>query len=486
MSAKSNKTVLSFAKETTIGVLPGSPEWKAIEWNDMSTFGATIASTSRTPINQDLMEYEGAVSDLDSAVEIQTDLTYSSFGNFAQSTFYSEWKAQDEFVATSVAATGYSHAALSGAISVGALIYARNFEDSSNNGLKVVNGIPTTILTPTTETTVTDASPTASSRVDVVGVQGATGDIEIDSDGNLISTALDFTTLGLNVGQSLYVGGTDTDTYFATAGYTGLARVRTIAANLITLDKRDWTPASADTGTGKTIQLFIGSFIRNVAQDHVDFQSESFTFEGIFQGMTEDTVYEYPEGNKLNSISLDFPLSDKAGMSISFIGTDTPDPTATQNPTGTRTQGYQVGAFGTTSDFARLSLKDSALSDYSTCFKSLTIDINRNVSAEKCLETLGAVDMNIGTLQVTGTSSIIYNDSNLVRAARNNTTTTLDFAIVNSDGCLHFDIPSMKFGAVNKSFPVNESVLCDVSLTTFKDSYFGYVMSCTKFPFLPI
>jgi len=482
MGAKSNKTVLSFAIETSIGVLSATPDWVTQEWNDLNGLGATITSVARAPVNQDLMELEGAVSDLDSAVDFQTDLTYSAFTNFEQGAFYSVLKAQLNFDPTDVTGTGFTVAA-DGDLADGTLFFTRNYADALNNGLFVSASSTATEIKPSGG--VVEAIPSLSTKLDVVGIQGAAGDIELDGDGNLVSTILDFTTLGIEVGQSIYVGGNTTATKFATADYLGLARVRIVAAKLITLDKRDWEVSTADAGATKTIQLFIGSFIRNVAQNHADFLEETYTFEAEFGGMDEGTVYEYPTGNKLNTMSLDFPLTDKAGMTIAFIGLDTPDPTSSQ-ASGNRLATYEKAAFGTTSDFARLSLKDSALSDYSTCFKNLTLEINRQVSAEKCLGTLGATGMNIGTLMVTGTASVIYNDSDLISATRGNETTTLDFATYNDDGCLHFDIPSMKFESANKSFPVNESVLVDVTLKTFKDSYFGYVISCTQYPYLPI
>ena len=482
MSAKSNKTVLSFAIEDSIGVLPGTPDWTSLEWNDLTNFGSTISTVSRTPVNQDLMEYEGAVSDLDSAVAFQTDLTYSSFNNFAQGAFYSVWKAQSEFTPTDVTATGFTVGA-AGDLADGILFFTRGYSDPLNNGL-FVSALSTTLeIKPSGG--VVEAVPALSARLDVVGVQGAAGDIEMDISGNLTSTILDFTTLGIKVGQSIFIGGSTAITQFDNALYTGLARVRSVAAGLITLDKRDWVIGAADSGGVQTIQIFIGSFIRNVAQDHADFLEESYTFEADIDGATEGKIYEYPEGSKLNTMTLDFPLTDKAGLGLDFIGTDTPDPVNIQ-ATGNRLNTYEAAAFGTTSDFARLSLKDSGLSDYSTTFKSLSIEINRQVSAEKTIGKLGANDMNIGTLMITGSSSVIYNDSNIVKAARGNETTTLDFAVINSDGCLHFDIPAMKFENVNKSFPVNESVLLDVAIKTFKDNFFGYVMSVTKYPFLPI
>jgi len=483
MSAKSNKTTLSFAKEDTIGVLPTTPDWYTIEWNDLTTFGASISTVSRNPVSQKLMEQEGAVSDLDSAVEYQTDLTVSSFNNFAQGMFYSVWKAQTEFTPTAVTTTGYTVTS-GGTLASGTLVYAKNFSNSENNGLKVCTTSTVDTEIEVTTTLVAESPPPDGATVTVAGIQGASDDIQMDSDGNLISTLLDFTTLGIQVGQSIYVGGSDDATKFTATDSNGFARVRIIEANKLTLDKRDWTTGVADSGTGKTIQIFIGSFIRNVPQDDSDFLEETYTFEGKIEGMTEGIVYEYPNGNKINTVAIEFPLTDKASITYSFIGLDTPVPTSTRK-TGNRYNTYDHAAFGTTSDFARLSMKDSSMSDYTTNFKSLTININRNVSPEKVIGQLGAADMNTGILNVEGSASVIYNDSDMIAAARNNETTTLDFAVVNDDGCLHFDIPSMKF-TTKKSFPINESVLVDVTMKTFEDSYFNYVISCTKYVYIPI
>ncbi len=487
MSAKTNKTILSFAVEQSIGVLPGTPSFTEIEWNDLTTFGATISSVTRDPINQDRMQKKGAISDLDSAVEFQTDLTLSSFNNFAQGFFYRAWEAQTTAVPTSVAAAGYSHAAVSGALSAGTLIYARNLGLAANNGLKVVDSGSTTILTPVVSTTVTETSPPTGSRFDVVGVQGGAGDIELDSSGNLVSTTLDFTTLGIQVGQSIYIGGGTAPTTFATAAYTGLARVRIVTDHLITLDKRDWTVGTADDGATKTIQIFIGDFISNVAQNDGDFLEETYTFEGQYSTLEAGnaTVYEYPNGCKPNDMVLDFPLSDKAGVTFGFVNLDTPVPTASQ-ASGNRLNTYETDALGTTSDCVRLSLMDSALSDYTTNFKNLSITVANGVNPEKVLCSLGAVDMNIGKFIVTGTAQVLFTDESMISAVRNYETTSLDFAINNDDGCLHFDIPEMTFSSANKSFPVDESVLMDIEIQTQKSDFFGYVMSTTRYNYLPV
>ncbi len=488
MSAKSNKTVLSVATESsTIGTLPGSPVWTELEWNSLDTWGATISTIARNPVSTDRMQKKGAVSDLDSAVGFQTDLTCSAFETFRQGFFYANNQSQQRVNPTAIAASTdtFTHSAIT-AIPANSLIFARNFSNSANNGLHVVTS-STTITTVVTSALVDESSPPTGSRFDVAGYKGTTGDIELDASGNLISTTLDFTTLGIQVGQSIYIGGSAALNQFATATYKGLARVRAVAANLITLDKRDWTVGAADDGSAKEIHIYIGSFISNVPQDDSDFLEETYTFEGKFEGLEAGNtiVYEYPNGCKPNDMVLDFPLGENAGVSYSFIGLDTPVPTATQDATGSRVSTYDTDAFGTTSDCARLSLKDSSLTDYTTRFKNLSLTIANGVNPEKTICSLGASDMNIGDFIVSGSAQVLLSDEDMISAVRNNETTTLDYAMKNDDGVIHLDIPEMTFGTATKSFPESASVLLDLDLKTQKSDFFNFVMSCTMYPYTP-
>ena len=69
----------------------------------------------------------------------------------------------------------------------------------------------------------------------VVGFQAASGDITATATG-LGSTSLDFTTLGLAVGQWIKIGGSATADKFATAALNSTARITAIAATALTLD----------------------------------------------------------------------------------------------------------------------------------------------------------------------------------------------------------------------------------------------------------
>ena len=482
MTVQTNATTLYYTEEDTPGVVSGDEVWKALEPDDITTLAASITKIARNPISPDRMAKKGAISDLDSVVEYGADLTISAFNNFAEGYIMSVWKAQDAFVPTDVTTTGYTVAS-GGDLDDDVLIYAQNYANSANNGLKVTAGTSTATEIKTTGL-VLEATPPDGATVDVCGIQGASGDITMDSSGDLLSTVLDFTTLGLQVGQFIYVGGSDTNTFFATAGI-GSARIRIIAANKLTLDKH---PAAftTDTGTGKTIQLFIGSFIRNVPVDDADFIHRTYQFEIGFTGLdTIDEGWQYAIGNSANQLTINLAGQDKATATFAFIGQDTEETVDTVK-SGDHEFNYLTDALSTTADIAKLSLIDSSEADLSTYFKNLELTINNNVSPEKVLANLGGIATNLGDFEVTFTSSLVFSNVDILDAARDNETLSLEFLLQNDDGGLHFDIPSMILDDSTFNFPRNESVLIDSGGNGFKDDFFGYVVSVTKFPYLPI
>ncbi len=489
MSAKTNDMRLSFAPETSLGTLPGTPEWVEADRLGIDSWGSTVNKTEINPTNQNAMKEKGIVTDIDSTVGYNNNLTISGLLNHVQGALRSNIKAQVQTTPTSVAATddSFAHAAISAAVAEGSLIYARDFTNTANNGLHVVGAASTTIKTITTSVLVDEASPPANSRFNVVGVQGAAGDIEIDADNNLTSTVLDFTTLGLNVGQSLWIGGSTAITQFDTADYIGLVRVKVITATKITIEERPWTIGAVDDGGTQTIQLFFGDFIRNVPRSDGDYNPESYTFEGKFTDLEAGNaiVYEYPVGNRVNELGLTFPMTDKAGISWGFVGTDTPNPT-TSEASGDRNYVYDNKGFGTSSDCVFLKVKNSSKVDYTTTFTDFSINVSNTINPRKVLCTDTAVDLNDGDVDVKGSVQALLSDENMISAVRNNEKLTLSYAINNTDGALDFYMPALTFNTKTTDTPENDNITLSFDLETYRDEFYNFVLGITHFHFLPV
>src|SRR5688572_16582921 len=243
-----NNLALAYAVETTPGVLPGSPTWKSVEPNDITKLGAEIKKIARSPISKNIQRRKGAVVDLDSGFEFVADVTMEHINDFVEGFLWSVAKGQvvlsggvntvSYIRPTAVTATAYTVPTMNAALASGRLIYARGFSNAANNGLKVVDAAGTTTSIPVVGGGMVAESPTATQNatVEVAGVRGATGDITINASGNVVSTALNWTTLapGLTVGQFIKIGGTAVANQFANAVNNTYARVEAITATTLT------------------------------------------------------------------------------------------------------------------------------------------------------------------------------------------------------------------------------------------------------------
>ena len=320
----------------------------------------------------------------------------------------------------------------------------------------------------------------------------ATASSIIESKDGLGSTALDFTTLPMQVGEFIFLGGTAlANRFFASPSLdnSGYARIVSIAASAVVLDKVTETFVT-DSGTGKLIQIFFGRFLKNVPTDDANFLERSYQFELEYPGLATngvDSKFSYAAGNFANTMAISMPLADKAGVSFAFIGTDTLPPTETRKAEAENAvEPARTSAYNTTTDCARLRITKVDESGLTTDFKSLTVTLNNNVSPEKVLCNLGAKFMNFGNFEVNIEAQLVFTDSAVIDAVRNNETVAMDFAVKNDDGAIMFDIPAMTLGGGDTEFPVNESVLINITSEAFQDPTTGNSIGISVFPFVPI
>lgn len=490
-----NNISLAYSIEAAFGVLNTSGEWKLLEPNDISTFGATITTVARNPISKTRQRRKGTVTDLDSAAEFEHDLTKEVFIDFAEGFVFANFRG-DQLAGRPTAVTTSAFTVPSGIVAeVDQLVFARGFPDVANNGLHVVDGVPSaTSVTVATSLTADAAVPSeANATLDFAGRRGSLSDLDLDVTGTVgtltSAAAEDFTTWGLVLGQLIHIGGLTLANQFdsAGAGMEGYARVTSITATVLLLDKLS-SGLVTDAGTGDTVDILFGRFLRNVATDDAEFIERSYQFEASLPnlGSGGSPRYEYSLGNLANTMAISLPLADKAGVTFGFVGTDTQVPTAVRatnadTPTVTR----QSGAFNTSADILRLRIAQLDETGLTTCFKDVTLTFNNNVSPEKCLGTLGALFMNTGNFEVDLEGQILFTDEAVASAVRDNETVTMDLLLKNDDGAIGVDIPAMTLGGGDKEFPVNESVLMNLTGQAFGDPTLDTSIGISMFPVVP-
>ena len=514
-----NNTSLQYAIESSLGVQPTSG-WKLLEPNGINTFGATVTTVARSPISNLRARRKGTVTDLDSAVEFEADLTIDVFNDFIEGFCFAVGVNADMHIPSTAAETtgdSYTVAALTAAqadklewvtLNYATLIFARGFTNAANNGLKEIDAdiASSAVAVSVAENLVDEASPPANARIELAGLRSlaAAADLTWDYDAGtetaqLISAAdiTDFSQFGLTAGQFVHIGSGTAGAVInafenaAANDMFGYARIRSIntAGGTITFDKLDAALKFDDAVAPATaVDILFGDFIRNVAVDDAAFIERSFHFEAAWVDLDSVGVdeYEYAAGNFCNSLSFNLPLTDKAGFTPGFIGTDAQQ-ASTVRATGADAalQPLGTGAFNTTSDILRLRIQLLDETGLTTDFKNVTLTLNNNVSPEKVLGLLGAQFMNTGNFEVSLEAQLLFTNSDVTGAIRDNTTVTMDFRLKNDDGAVYFDIPELTLGGGDRELPVDESVLVNLTGEAYNDATFGASIGVSSFPIVP-
>jgi len=487
---KTDNISLEVAVESTLGVLPGSPVWFLLEPNDITDFGATITTTPRAPISANRQRRKGSTTDLDSAVAFEHDLTREVFVLFSEAFVFATYQGSQIGRPTAVSTSAYTVPA-GPVLANGQLVFARGFTNSANNGLKQVTTGATSTSIPIAGGGLVVETPPANASLEVAGWRFATSDLAITVSGTSVtitSAAVNLTTVGIKVGQLIHVGGlTGANQFSAGLGY---CRVRTVATGTITADKPSSTLLT-DPGTGDTVDLLFGLFLKNVPTSDASFLTRSFNFELLYPGLNTELgppndAAEYAVGNLANEMTLNLEVADKALVDFGFVGTNTGIPTTTRaTNAATPIQPVQTSAYNTSADVLRLRVQRVDETGLTTCFKSVSITLGNEVTPEKCIGTLGAVFMNNGLFLVDMEGEILFTSIAVASAVRNNETVTMDLLMKNTDGAISVDIPSMTLGDGSKDFPVHESVRMALAGEAFQDTFFGTSIGISLFPVVP-
>lgn len=494
----SNVTGLAFAEEVvgTPKTLPGTPIWYALEPNSYSDLGGQLTTVAREPINASRQRQKGNVTDLEASGGFNTDVTQNNMTRLLQGFMFADAHEKADtaplngtaITITGVTSTTYTAASGLTIFRAGDLIFASGFSTAANNGLKLLSATASGSVTTTGNTA--EASPPAAAAIQAVGFEFASGDATMtvtSGVATLGATAKDLTQLGLQVGEWIFIGGDTSGTSFATCP-KGYARVKTVSATAIVFDKVT-AAFVTDAGTGKTLRIFLGKFLRNEKTTNL-IKTRTYNLERSLGSDGVGTQSEYLEGAIANQFTLNIPAASKMNADLSFVAMDNVTRTGTQGlKSGTRVSALQEAAFNTSSNVYRIrmnvidntTLQPSALFAYVT---EATLTVNNNASLAKAVGTLGAIDVNVGNFEVGGSITAFFSTVAGVAAIRANSDVTLDMILAKSNAGIVFDMPLLALGNGRLSVQKDQAITIPLE-TLAAEGATGYTLGVTVMPYLP-
>lgn len=494
----SNVTGLRYAEEETLKTLPTTPVWRPLEPNSYSDFGGQISTVARNPINPSRQRQKGVVTDVEASGGFNQDLTFDNTTRLLQGFFFADAREKvttaplnaAAVVITGVTAGTKTYAAATGlaTLKVGSLVQVSGFGLTANNGVKTLATVAAGAVT-VAEVVVDEAAPPAGAKLETVGFKFPAADVSISLNGALVrlnSAATNLTTLGLVAGEWVFLGGDVANSAFTSNA--GWARIGAVAAAYLEFDKTSWT-GQVEAGTGKTIQIFFGTVIKNES-DPALIKRRTYHVERTLGSDANGVMSEYLVGAVSNELSLNIAQADKVTVDLSFVACDNEQRTGTEGvKAGTRPALDPSDAFNTSSDFSRIKLAsvtatDSAPVPLFAFATEMTLSINNNVTPDKAIGVLGAFDTSVGTFEVGGNTTAYFASIEAVQAVRNNEDITIDVIMLKKNKALLFDIPLLSLGDGRLGVEQDNAITLPLE-TNAAESKFQHTLLFMSFPYLP-
>lgn len=500
----SNLTGLSFAEEQTIGVLPANPIFFQVEPNSFKEFGAQVTVTPRNPINPTRQRRKGSVTDLIATAGYMTDVKPDNLNRLMQGFFYAAAREKWSTVplggsassATSVVGNVVTiNVAQVGNIQVGNLVVSKGFNNSANNGLKVVTAVDVTKTQITFAGMSDEANPPFNATMEVVGFQFQASDLTITNNSGqvaLADTSEDFTTFGLVPGEWMFIGGDEISTQFASHANNGFARVFSVTANQIVLDKTDNT-AVTDLGNGKNVRLFFGAITKNETAVNL-IRRYTYTLQRTLGQDANGTMAEYMTGSVPNEFQLNVKAAALVTADVTFTGLDT---VAVDGSVSLKSKAAgasdiaptNLSCYNTVSDFSRIRMY--SISPNSTnpvplaaYIMDATIMIKNSNQPDHAIGVLGAFDMTSGNFEIDGKLLCYFNSVAGQQSVRNCADITLDLAMTKQNQGLLLDIPLLALGEGRLNVVKDKPIELPLSIMGGQ-SNFGHTAAWMHFPYLP-
>lgn len=494
----SNLTGLAIAEETSLKTLPVTPVWYAYEPNTYSNLGGKLTLVARNTINASRQLYKGVTTDLVASGGFNIDFTQTNLQRLMQGFFFADAHEKQDtqsFNSTAVVLTGangstHQFTAASGLASflVNSLVESTGFNTAANNTVSKITTVAAGALTTTGLTT--EASPPATARLETVGYQFAADDLSITFSGGtctITTVVADLTTLSLNVGEWIFLGG-DSST-LRLANNQGYGRIASIAAHAMVLDKTTWTPVTEASSGSKTVQMYFGKFIRNELATNL-IKRRTYQLERQLGADGVGMMSEYITGAVPDQLVVNIKQASKMDADLSFVACDSEQRNGTTGvKSGTRVSSLGEVAINTSSDVYRMRLNiidpaNPAAASLFAYVSDIKMTLKNNVKETKAVAVLGAFDTTAGNFEFTGTVTAYFNTTDAVAAVRNNSDVSLDVIIAQHNQGFVIDTPLLALG--NGMLNIVKDAPIDVPLdTNAARNSAGYTASMTFFNYLP-
>ena len=498
--SQTHASAQAIAQMSSFTALGGSPEWRSLLPTDITDVLATTETAVHDTIDPSNQFEAGSLVSVTCDPKLRAGFTSELADLIIPAALRTQWTPLVAAAAgprslrataarpTSATSAHFVVPTMASALAVSTLVYVSGCAIAANNGLKVVNGSPSTTTIPVAGLTAETFTAGQNVTLEVCGFQFASGDCTITVSGSTITigtTVKDLTELGLVSGQSIMVGESSNAAYsFATAASNGPGRIVSApTANALVLEMMH-TTAVTDAGASKTIRIMFGQTCRAVARTHTDYLEPWFQLETSVEnlGAADAESYLYNEQCAVNTMTAAFPSSALATLSADMIATDTARTDTRRTNAATPTLAKRTIPFNTTSDISGRVFLASAGTAATGVITAVNLIIENQATRTFGHGALAAQAITFGKIRVRIELTVFLTESNLLDAARANTDLKANWWIRNAECAYAFDVPSCRAKISSGDWTKAGVITMSTELMANKDGTWATSLIVSKVP----
>ncbi len=482
--SEANRTAVRAVKETSYRVAPENPAYQELRFTSESlTYAPTTEVSAEIDPTRQVKDL--ILTGFEAGGDVATEYSLGNLDLFMEGGFCNPWNRTPEVfngagwqygtsanrvtaisgTAVTVAPTsvlaGSATNATAASFVAGQLL--RITGTALNNGLFPVTASTATSVTASGLSV--EANPPATTRLKVVGAQAPTGDVAaVTTGGNaLTSTALNFTTLGLIVGQWIKISNEGGAFSFGTPAANGYARVSAIAANRLSFDITvgGW---AADAGAAKTIRIYYGDTIRNGTT------AFSYRIEKNYV-LTAGTRYAYFRGMEVGTMAFSGDTRAVLTSTLTFTGSDSTVLNSTRD-SGATTVAASTGTVLDSSNSVPLLLEAGETLSSPNFVSSFAFSLENNLRAQNAVGSPGAVGIGLGRSVFTGNLNTYFGDETLLNKLLTSTASSVTFQFRDqaSSRSEIWDVPRLKYSSGSPEVTgVDTDIFANLSFQGLRD-----------------
>lgn len=473
----SNRVAVRFVEESSLGVTPGSPAFFDLRYTGAPTLAFVPETTTSEEIRADRQVSDLALVGGETSGELNFEPSFGAKDKLYEGLFYNAFQARyaklnDEGGAaqiTAVSATAYT-VTTGAALAADDIVRAQGFTNAANNGFKFVDGTSTATSIVVQGGGLAVETPPATARINLVGKRAASADLVAATGPNRVtSTVLNFTTLGLEVGDWVKFAG-----FAINPANNDFVRISAITATQLTFDRVP-TGWAADAGTGVRVSIYFGERLVNGTT------RKSFTIEEEF-GDHSPVTYQYLRGMVPGSYSLTASAQELLTETIGFSGMNAAYQDSGRLSGASTIPSKSANVLNASSDVARIALDGAAIAG-KNFVTELVLEIDNNLRYQNAVGSIGAFGIGTGQFSLTGTLNTYFDDKTTAEAVTNNTKTSIDFRLRDQDSHVYlWDLPRVKFSEGAPEVPgINTDVVINPGFTAYRHETLGYTAKLIRF-----